>query len=82
MAKENETEKSFEEKLLELENIVKKLESTDVPLKESINMFERGTKLAKELEAELKNAELKIKKVVGNNNLVEESEPEKNNNLF
>lgn len=82
MAKENETEKSFEEKLVELENIVKKLESTDVPLKESINMFERGTKLAKELEEELKNSELKIKKVVGNNNLVEDAEPDTHNNLF
>lgn len=58
-------EKSFEEKLVELEDVVKKLETTEVPLKNAIDMFEKGTKLSKELEEELKNAELKIKKLVG-----------------
>lgn len=38
--------KSFEESLEELENIVKSLENGDVPLDDAINKFNDGMKLA------------------------------------
>ncbi len=51
---------SYEEKMDLLESIVKKLESGKLSLEESIEMFERGTSLAKECYETLKNAEQKI----------------------
>ena len=45
---ENKKEKSFEENLENLENIVKKLENGDIPLDEAIEKFNEGMKLANE----------------------------------
>jgi len=72
--------KTFEEKLIELENIVKKLEGTDVPLNEAIQLFESGIKLSKELEDELKNAELKIVNLLETKKEKEKKENEENHN--
>jgi exodeoxyribonuclease VII small subunit len=61
--------KSFEEKLKRLEQISEMLESGEVPLEESISLFEEGIKLSKECLTILENAELKItqlKKEVSN----------------
>lgn len=55
--------KSFEEKLKRLEQITELLESGDVQLEESINLFEEGIKLSKECLTILENAELKITKL-------------------
>ncbi|MCA2004749.1 MAG: exodeoxyribonuclease VII small subunit [Ignavibacterium sp.] len=55
--------KSFEEKLKRLEQISELLESGDVQLEESINLFEEGIKLSKECLLILENAELKITKL-------------------
>lgn len=55
---------SFEDKLKNLEDIVKKLEGTDVSLDDAIKFFEKGKKLTNELEEEIKSAELKIKKAI------------------
>lgn len=55
--------KSFEEKLKRLEQISELLESGDVQLEESINLFEEGIKLSKECLSILENAELKITKL-------------------
>ncbi len=68
MSKSKST-KSFEEKLKRLEQISELLESSDVPLEESISLFEEGIKLSKECLSILENAELKItqlKKEVSN----------------
>ena len=43
-----ENEKSFEEMIVELEDIVKSLEKDNLNLDESINKFENGMKLAKD----------------------------------
>ncbi|HOK41753.1 MAG TPA: exodeoxyribonuclease VII small subunit [bacterium] len=72
--------KTFEEKLIELENIVKKLEGTDMPLNEAIQLFESGIKLSKELEDELKNAELKIVNLLETKKEKEKKENEENHN--
>jgi exodeoxyribonuclease VII small subunit len=52
--------KSFEESLKELEIIVKKLESGETGLEESLSQFELGSKLYKECKEQLNIAEKKI----------------------
>jgi len=53
----------FEEALTELENIVKRLERADVPLDESIAIYERGEMLRKRCEVLLRKAEERIEKI-------------------
>ena len=53
----------FEKALEELEGIVRKLERGDVPLEESILIYERGEALKKYCEALLKKAEARIEKI-------------------
>ena len=54
---------SFEAALKELEEIVTKLERGDVPLEESIAIYERGEALKKRCEALLQQAEERIEKI-------------------
>jgi exodeoxyribonuclease VII small subunit len=56
-------EMSFEEALRELEEVVGKLERGEVPLDESIALYERGAELRKRCEAKLKEAEEKVAKL-------------------
>ena len=53
-------EKSFEKSLSELEVIVGKLEGGDMPLEESLELFEKGIKLSRECRTRLTNAERRI----------------------
>jgi len=55
---------SFEDALAELEGIVDKLERGDVPLEQSIAIYERGAALKSHCEARLKSAELKVEQIV------------------
>lgn len=55
---------SFEEALKELETIVSKLERGDAPLEESIAIYQRGAALKAHCEAKLKDAQLKVEKIV------------------
>jgi len=62
---------SFEDALSELESIVSKLERGDAPLEESIDIYERGVRLKKHCEGKLKDAQLKVDKIVlGSDNSV------------
>ncbi len=63
MAKE-EKELTFEESLERLENIVKKLESGEVPLDDAIKEFNEAMNLAKKCDEKLKSAEEAITKIV------------------
>ncbi|MFN0115353.1 MAG: exodeoxyribonuclease VII small subunit [Paracoccaceae bacterium] len=54
---------SFEQAMKELEDVVKRLESGDVPLEESITLYERGAALKAHCEANLKAAEEKVAKI-------------------
>ncbi len=56
-------EMSFEEALRELEEVVGKLERGEVPLDESIKLYERGAELRRRCEAKLKEAEEKVAKL-------------------
>ena len=58
-------EKSFEENLVELETIVKKLESGEVPLDDAIKEFTKAMELSKKCDEKLKSAEEAITKIVG-----------------
>ena len=59
--------KSFEESLTNLEEIVKKLETGEVPLDEAINEFKNAMSLAKLCDEKLKSAEEAITKLVKDN---------------
>ncbi len=50
----------FEESLGELEAIVKQLESSDMPLEKSIELFERGVKLSDDCRKQLLDAETRV----------------------
>ena len=55
---------SFEDALRELEGIVQRLERGDAPLEESIAIYQRGAKLKAHCEGKLKDAQLKVEKIV------------------
>jgi len=55
---------SFEQALRALEDIVRRLESGDVPLEESIDLYERGEQLRKHCQARLDSAQARIEKIV------------------
>jgi len=53
-------EKTFEASLSQLETIVKKLEDGDLPLEESLKLFEKGVALSRECRERLTEAERRI----------------------
>jgi exodeoxyribonuclease VII small subunit len=54
------TIKDFEAALAELDTIVKKLEEGDLPLEESLKLYERGVHLSRFCHARLEEAERRI----------------------
>ena len=54
---------SFESGMQELEALVQKLSEGDLPLEESIQMYEQGTILAKELEKQLAQCRRRIEMI-------------------
>lgn len=57
------TDLSFEQAMSELEDVVKKLEGSQVALDDSIAMYERGALLKKHCEEKLREAEEKVAKI-------------------
>lgn len=55
---------SFEEALRGLEEAVRALESGEVPLDETLTLYERGEKLRRHCQARLDAAQARIEKVV------------------
>ena len=55
---------SFEDALRALEDVVRKLESGEVPLDESINLYERGEALRKHCQTRLDAAQARIERIV------------------
>jgi exodeoxyribonuclease VII small subunit len=60
MARKKIENLSFEESLVELENIVQNLEQGDLNLEESMTLFERGLHLSQHNQEKLKGAEQQI----------------------
>jgi len=71
--KQAENDKSFEDAMLELEEIVSKLEKGDVSLEESIMNFQQGIELSRYCASKLDEAEKKISILLQNEegNLIE-----------
>lgn len=69
-------EMSFEDAMAELEQVVAKLESGQAPLDQSIDLYERGAKLKERCEGRLKDAELRVNKIIaGSDGQAKGSEP-------
>jgi exodeoxyribonuclease VII small subunit len=60
----------FEKSLARLEEVVKRLESADLPLDEAMKLFEEGVKLSRDCQKQLEEAEgrveILLKKADGN----------------
>lgn len=54
---------SFEDALAALEDIVNRLESGDIGLEDSIEVYTKGTFLKRHCEDKLKNAQARIEKI-------------------
>lgn len=63
----------FESKLLRLEEIVKSMESGDLPLEQSLKLFEEGVKLSRECQGELDAAEQKVEVLLNSEDLKTEA---------
>lgn len=71
MAKEKE-ELTFEDKIKLLEEIVKELESGEVPLDDAINKYTEAMKLAKECSDKLSKVSEKVNKIMLENGKLED----------
>jgi len=60
----------FETALADLEALVESMESGEMSLEESLQAFERGVMLTRHCQAALKSAELKVKMLTENDELV------------
>ena len=58
----------FEEAMKELEETVNKLESEEVSLDEAMELFEKGVGLSKTCQKLLSEAQLKVTKLIAENN--------------
>jgi exodeoxyribonuclease VII small subunit len=54
------TIKDFESAIAELETIVKRLEDGDLPLEQSLELFERGVQLSRFCHSKLEEAERRV----------------------
>lgn len=71
-------DKTFENSMAELEAVVLKLESGDVTLDESLQLFEQGIKLANSCQKKLDKAEKKVKILTAENGTMTEKDFEVN----
>lgn len=55
---------TFEDALRALEDVVRKLESGEVPLDDSISLYERGEALRRHCQARLDAAQARIERIV------------------
>lgn len=69
-----ENKLNFEEKMMRLEEIVERIQSNDISLKNSIQLFEEGTILIGSLNKELHQAEEKVKMLVTKNGEYQETD--------
>ena len=60
----NEQNRSFEQNMARLEQIVRAMERGDVALEESLKLFQEGTELVRNCSKLLDEAQLQVKKIV------------------
>ena len=63
-----EKKQTFETSLKELERIVRRLEDGDLPLEDSLKLFEDGVKLSRECQERLNQAERRIEVLLKDEN--------------
>lgn len=59
------TARPFEDSIRRLTEIVEKLESGDLPLEDSLVLFEEGVRLARSSQAKLDAAEKRVEQLLG-----------------
>ncbi len=69
------TEHTFESAQQRLREIVQRMEDPDLPLEESLTLFEEGSRLAKHCQSLLDRAEARIELLVGEAEGVLRTEP-------
>ncbi|MBD5428961.1 exodeoxyribonuclease VII small subunit [Lactobacillus sp.] len=70
------TEKNnFEEQLNQLQEIVTKLESGNVPLEDALEEFQAGVKLSRDLEKKLTQAEQTVAKLINHDGSEQDLDP-------
>jgi len=60
----NQKNASFESNMQRLEQIVRAMERGDVPLEESLKLFQEGTDLVRSCNQLLEQAQLQVKKIM------------------
>lgn len=60
----NKDNKTFEQNMNRLEQIVHAMERGDIPLEESLKLFQEGTELVRSCGALLDAAELQVRKIL------------------
>ena len=60
----NQNNKTFEENMQRLEQIVRAMERGDVPLEESLKLFQEGTELVRNCQKILDDAQLQVKMIM------------------
>ena len=60
----NQQNKTFEESMQRLEQIVRAMERGDVALEESLKLFQEGTELVRSCNRLLDEAQLQVKKIM------------------
>jgi exodeoxyribonuclease VII small subunit len=66
---------NFEEAMVELETLVRKLEDGRLPLEDAITTYERGIALKGHCESKLKAAKMRVEKIVLQQNGPPTTEP-------
>ena len=60
----NSKNASFEQNMQRLEQIVRAMERGDVPLEDSLKLFQEGTELVRSCNGLLEKAQLEVKKIM------------------
>ena len=68
---------TFEENLKKLEDIVEQLESGEIDLERSVELYEKGMILKNNCQEKLKKVEIQIKKIKIENNQIKKEDFEK-----
>ena len=60
----NQPNKTFEESMARLEQIVRAMERGDAPLEEGLKLFQEGTELVRNCQRLLDEAQMQVKKIL------------------
>lgn len=71
MAQEPKPAASFEAGIQELEQVVKELESGDLPLERALELFEKGMQLSDTCRKQLEEAETRVEILIRKNDKVQ-----------